>query len=93
MGTILPRLRDRLANRPDSEHGQALVRLAIACIIVAYLERMAHIAGLIAEQLGLQEDEVRVIEMAAPLHDLGKIAIPDAILLKPGPLTDGDAGA
>ena len=54
----------------------------------AYLERMAHIAGLIAEQLGLQEDEVRVIEMAAPLHDLGKIAIPDAILLKPGPLTD-----
>ncbi|HEU4814218.1 MAG TPA: two-component system response regulator [Xanthomonadaceae bacterium] len=54
----------------------------------AYLERMAHVAGLIAEQLGLQEDEVRVIEMAAPLHDLGKIAIPDAILLKPGPLTD-----
>jgi two-component system response regulator RpfG len=54
----------------------------------AYLERMAHIAGLVAEQLGLPEDEVRVIEMAAPLHDLGKIAIPDAVLLKPGPLDD-----
>lgn len=54
----------------------------------AYLERMAHVAGLIAEQLGLPEDEVRAIEMAAPLHDMGKIAIPDAVLMKPGPLTD-----
>jgi len=53
----------------------------------AYLERMAHIAGLIAEQLGLPEDEVRAIEMAAPLHDMGKIAIPDSVLMKAGPLT------
>ena len=54
----------------------------------AYLERMAHVAGLIAEELGLFEDEVRMIEMSAPLHDIGKIAIPDAILMKAGPLTD-----
>ena len=54
----------------------------------AWLERMARIAGLIAEQLGLPEDEARMVEMAAPLHDIGKIAIPDAILLKPGPLTE-----
>ncbi len=54
----------------------------------AYLERMAHVAGLIAEQLGLPEDEVRTIEMAAPLHDIGKIAIPDSVLMKPGPLDD-----
>ena len=53
-----------------------------------YLERMAHIAGLIAEQLGMFEDEVRMIEMAAPLHDIGKIAIPDSVLMKPGPLND-----
>ncbi|MDG6347987.1 two-component system response regulator [Luteimonas sp. 8-5] len=52
----------------------------------AYLERMARIAGLLAEALGLPEDEVRTIELSAPLHDIGKIAIPDAILLKPGPL-------
>jgi two-component system response regulator RpfG len=49
---------------------------------------MAHVAGLIAEGLGLTEEEARLIELAAPLHDMGKIAIPDAILLKPGPLTD-----
>ncbi|HEY4555666.1 MAG TPA: HD domain-containing phosphohydrolase, partial [Lysobacter sp.] len=52
----------------------------------AFLERMAAFAGLIAEQLGMFEDEVRLIELAAPLHDLGKIAIPDSILAKPGPL-------
>ncbi|KAF1713593.1 two-component system response regulator [Pseudoxanthomonas sangjuensis] len=54
----------------------------------AYLERMAHFAGLIAEMIGLPEDDARAIELAAPLHDIGKIAIPDAILMKPGPLTD-----
>jgi two-component system, response regulator RpfG len=54
----------------------------------AYLERMAHIAGLIAEGLGMSEEEVRLIELAAPLHDIGKIAIPDEVLLKPGPLDE-----
>jgi len=56
----------------------------------AYLERMTHVAGLIAEQLGLPTEEVRAIEMAAPLHDLGKIAIPDAILLKTGKLEEDE---
>lgn len=56
----------------------------------AYLERMAHVAGLIAEQLGLSEDEVRIIEAAAPLHDMGKIAIPDSVLLKEGKLDEDE---
>jgi two-component system, response regulator RpfG len=38
------------------------------------------------------EDEVRLIELAAPLHDIGKIAIPDSVLLKPGPLDESEAG-
>ena len=58
----------------------------------AFLERMAHVAGLIAEAIGLSEDETRMIELAAPLHDMGKIAIPDAILLKPGKLTEQETG-
>ena len=56
----------------------------------AFLERMSHVAGLVAEQIGLFEDEVRTIELAAPLHDIGKIAIPDTVLLKPGPLNDAE---
>ena len=50
---------------------------------------MAHVAGLIAEGLGLPEERVP-IELAAPLHDIGKIAIPDSLLMKPGPLDDGE---
>jgi two-component system response regulator RpfG len=56
----------------------------------AYLERMAHFAGMLAEELGMFEDEVRMVEMAAPLHDIGKIAIPDAILMKAGPLGEDE---
>lgn len=54
----------------------------------AHLERMARYAGLIAEVIDLPDEEVRIIEAAAPLHDIGKISIPDAILNKPGKLTE-----
>jgi two-component system response regulator RpfG len=56
----------------------------------ANLERLAAVAGMIAEELGMFEDEVRMIELAAPLHDIGKIAIPDSVLMKPGPLDDSE---
>lgn len=52
-----------------------------------HLERIARYSGLIADALGLPDEETRLIEAAAPLHDVGKIAIPDAILLKPGRLS------
>ena len=48
---------------------------------------MAEYSRLIAEQLGLVEAEQRMILNAAPMHDLGKIGIPDQILLKRGTLT------
>src|SRR5690606_5577621 len=44
--------------------------------------------GLIAEAIGLPDEDVRMIEAAAPLHDIGKISVPDSILNKPGPLDD-----
>jgi len=49
--------------------------------------RMAKYARLIAEGLDLTRDECDVIELAAPMHDIGKIGIRDHILLKPGRLT------
>lgn len=75
----------------EERERETLVRLARAIEYrdagtSAYLVRMAHFASLIAEGMALSDDEVRVVELAAPLHDLGKIAIPDAILLKRGPL-------
>jgi two-component system response regulator RpfG len=54
----------------------------------AHLVRMARFAGLIAEGLYMPDDEVRMLELAAPLHDIGKIGVPDAILLKRGHLNE-----
>jgi len=49
--------------------------------------RMAKYSRVIAEQLGFSKEDADVVEMAAPMHDIGKIGIRDEILLKPGKLT------
>lgn len=54
-----------------------------------HLRRVAEISFLLAQKVGLPPDQARFIREAAPLHDLGKIAIPDSILNKPGKL-NGD---
>ena len=46
------------------------------------LLRLARYAGVVAEGLGLSDEEAWAIESAAPLHDIGKIGIPDTILMK-----------
>lgn len=48
--------------------------------------RVGKYARLIAQELGWQGEELEMLEQAAQLHDIGKIGIPDAILLKPGKL-------
>ena len=53
----------------------------------AHIKRTGLYGELFAEVLGWPADEVRNIRMAAPMHDLGKIGIPDSILQKPGKLT------
>ena len=55
-----------------------------------HVVRMAHYAAKLAEKSGLSESEVEMIFNAAPLHDVGKIGIPDQILQKPGKLTDAE---
>jgi putative two-component system response regulator len=52
-----------------------------------HTKRVGQLSAQIAQALGLPEAEVELIRRAAPLHDVGKIAIPDSILLKPGKLT------
>lgn len=52
-----------------------------------HTERVGQTAALIAKQAGLRDADVSLIRRAAPLHDVGKIGIPDAILLKLGTLT------
>ena len=52
----------------------------------AHLVRMSHYAAVVARQMGRNESEVELLLYAAPLHDVGKISVPDHILLKPGKL-------
>lgn len=51
-------------------------------------ERVAFIATEIAKRLGYEEESLKKLELAGILHDVGKVGIPDLILLKPGKLTD-----
>jgi HD-GYP domain-containing protein (c-di-GMP phosphodiesterase class II) len=60
----------------------------------AHLERMARYSRIIAralvEPLDLTDEFVEAVFLYAPLHDVGKIGIPDHVLLKPGPLDDAE---
>jgi response regulator RpfG family c-di-GMP phosphodiesterase len=54
----------------------------------SHSENVARVAAAIAEEMGFEEDDLEAISLAGKLHDIGKIGIPDAVLLKPGRLTD-----
>jgi len=56
----------------------------------AHIERIGRFSTLLAEQIGMDAEFCARLSHAAPLHDVGKVAIPDAILLKPGPLTPAE---
>jgi HD-GYP domain-containing protein (c-di-GMP phosphodiesterase class II) len=53
-----------------------------------HTERVTEYSVMLATTMGLSSDEIQRIELSALLHDVGKIGIPDKILLKPGKLTD-----
>ena len=54
----------------------------------AHIVRMSHYAAILAQAAGMNEEECRLVQQAMPMHDIGKIGIPDEILLKPDKLTD-----
>jgi putative two-component system response regulator len=83
-----------VARRRDLESAriEMLRRLALAAEYrddntPEHMERVAALAARLGRQLGLSELAITHIRHAAPLHDVGKIAIPDSILLKPGRLS------
>ena len=83
-----------VARRRDLESAriEMLRRLALAAEYrddntPEHMERVAALAARLGQRLGLSELAITHIRHAAPLHDVGKIAIPDSILLKPGRLS------
>jgi PAS domain S-box-containing protein/putative nucleotidyltransferase with HDIG domain len=76
----------------DDARAETLRRLATAAEYrddetYQHTQRVGITAADIAEELSLGAPQVRLLRQAAPLHDVGKLAIPDRILLKPGKLT------
>jgi len=53
-----------------------------------HVKRVAEISKLLARLYGMSKEEAELIKLASPMHDIGKVAIPDAILLKPAKLTE-----
>src|ERR1700761_4178611 len=105
LGLAVRKLNDRAAHlasevaiatsKLQEREEEIILRLALA---VEYRDndtgehtlRVAKNSRIIAEKLGLPPRLCRDIYLAAPLHDVGKVAIPDNILLKPGRLTDDE---
>lgn len=89
-------LEDRVAERTkelEAARLETLDRLARAAEYRdddtgQHTQRVGRVAGRLAEILGETEERVQLLRRAAPLHDIGKIGVPDAILLKPGRLTE-----
>jgi len=90
------RERTKELNRRNAELEEArreiLHRLALAAEYrddetFEHTERIRESAALLAAELGLSASEVELIRDAAPLHDIGKLGVSDAVLLKPGKLT------
>ena len=85
----------RLTSELQLAYSEAIHRLARAAEFRdhdtgEHIERVSRYAAAIAEAMGFSPDEVSQILLASTLHDIGKLAIPDSILQKPGKLTSGE---
>lgn len=73
-------------------HEEMIYRLVVASMVRddetgSHIKRIGLFGAAVADAVGWSQEEVDNMRLAAPMHDIGKIGIPDAILLKPGKLT------
>lgn len=57
----------------------------------SHVHRVGLLAGMLGNALGLDAEQCDLLQLAAPLHDIGKVGIPDPVLNKPGPHTEDEA--
>ncbi|SME95084.1 HD-GYP domain-containing protein [Desulfovibrio gilichinskyi] len=79
----------------DHAHKESILHLCNAAEYkdeetAAHILRMSNYSALLAHELKLDREEVELIRISSPMHDVGKIGIPDSILLKPGPLDSNE---
>ncbi len=75
-----------------STYKESIYRLTLAAeykdvVTGMHIRRISLYTKLMAEELGMDEDFMEYIHYSSPMHDIGKVGIPDSVLLKPGPLT------
>ena len=80
---------------PESLYREAMERLAVSAelredTLGRHAYRVGKLTGLLANWLGYGNKFMQEIELAARLHDIGKLGIPDGLLMKPGKLTDAE---
>lgn len=87
----------RLKRYTDDLESAESVILSLAMTVEArdrytqgHCERLAHYACMLGEVVGCRDDELRALRLGGYLHDVGKIAVPDAVLQKPGALTEAE---
>ena len=83
----------QLAARLREAQFETVFRLSVAAEFrdpetAAHIQRMSRYTAVIGRNLGLSEDDVEMARFASPMHDVGKLGVPDSILLKEGKLTD-----
>jgi diguanylate cyclase (GGDEF)-like protein len=81
----------KYSRRGESDRTMAALLEALSVREPAFQEQLAGVgalAGEVGRMLGLRRDELEELDRAAQLHDLGKLAVPDEILSKPGPLDE-----
>ncbi|MFQ5809189.1 MAG: PAS domain S-box protein, partial [Armatimonadota bacterium] len=87
-GTVPWYLPDHAARAPDAVAALVAALAAKDSITSAHTERCSWYALKLSEVLGLNEEETSVVQVAALLHDIGKLAVPDEVLCKPAPLNE-----
>jgi len=85
----------QLIKKVKEAHLDTILRLSVAAEFrdddtSEHLRRMTTYSVIIAKNLGLGEHDIELLKYAAPMHDIGKIGIPDSILFKPGNLTKSE---
>jgi HD domain len=76
--------------RPANVRPLLIFQAVLLTAVVAHTRRVAMRAVQVGEKLGLSGGRLRHLAIGGPLHDIGKLSVPTAILHKPGPLTDDE---
>ena len=81
---------DRAVRAPDTVAALAAALAAKDPATASHTERCSWYAARLAEELGLDERDTSIVRLSSLLHDIGKLAVPDEVLFKPGPLDEDE---